>query len=59
MKINNSNEWGHLFYSFHPEGAEFAFADGSVRFISEKVTLWVLASLVTRSGREALSDNEY
>lgn len=29
--INNSNERGHCFYSFHPPGANFAFADGSVR----------------------------
>jgi prepilin-type N-terminal cleavage/methylation domain-containing protein/prepilin-type processing-associated H-X9-DG protein len=52
MKINNSNEHGHLFYSFHPGGANFALADGSVRFISETIRLRVLATLVTRSGSE-------
>lgn len=59
MKINNSNEWGHLYYSFHEGGSLFGFADGSVRFISERVPLWVLASLTTRSGAEALSAGDY
>ena len=39
MRINNSNEYGHLFYSFHPDGALFAFADGAVRFYSESTSL--------------------
>jgi prepilin-type N-terminal cleavage/methylation domain-containing protein len=59
MKINNSNEYGHLYYSFHDAGAQFAFADGSCRFISEKTALWVLAALTTRSGGEALSSTDY
>jgi prepilin-type N-terminal cleavage/methylation domain-containing protein/prepilin-type processing-associated H-X9-DG protein len=52
MKINNSNEWGHLFYSFHEGGANFALADGSVRYLSEATPLRSLAVLVTRSGGE-------
>lgn len=52
MRINNSNEYGHLFYSFHPAGALFAFADGSVRFYNESTSLRVLAVLVTRSGAD-------
>lgn len=52
MMINNSNEYGHLFYSFHPGGANFAFADGSVRFIAQTIRLRILASQVTRSGGE-------
>jgi prepilin-type processing-associated H-X9-DG protein len=55
MEINNSNERGHLFYSFHDAGAQFVFADGSVRFLSDKTALWVLASLCTRAGGEAFS----
>ncbi|WP_449224064.1 DUF1559 family PulG-like putative transporter [Anatilimnocola aggregata] len=59
MKINSSNEYGFLFYSFHDRGANFAIADGSVEFISDKVALWVLAALSTRSGGEALSATDY
>ena len=52
LGINNSNEWGHCFYSFHDGGANFAFADGSVQFFSESIDLHVLATLVTRAGNE-------
>src|SRR5262245_61798482 len=57
MKINNSNEWGHLYYSFHDGGANFCFADGSVRFISEGVQLWTLAAMTTRSGGEVVPND--
>ena len=56
VSINNSNEWGHCFYSLHPSGANFAFADGSVRFLSEDIALWSLAALVTRAGGETVSE---
>jgi prepilin-type N-terminal cleavage/methylation domain-containing protein len=56
MRINNSNEWGHLYYSFHTGGAVFALADGSVRFLTESTPLWNLAALTTRAGGEVLSD---
>lgn len=52
MRINVSNEYGFLFYSFHPNGANFAFADGSVRFIAETIRLRTLADQVTRAGGE-------
>jgi prepilin-type N-terminal cleavage/methylation domain-containing protein/prepilin-type processing-associated H-X9-DG protein len=55
MRINNSNEWGHLYYSFH-NGANFAFADGSVRFLSEGTPLWNLAAMTTRAGGEVIPD---
>jgi len=55
MKINSSNEYGFLYYSFHDAGAQFGFADGSARFLSDQIALWVLASLTTRSGGEAFS----
>ncbi|HJZ53968.1 MAG TPA: DUF1559 domain-containing protein [Gemmataceae bacterium] len=58
MRINNSNEWGHLFYGFHDGGACVALADGSVRFLRESTRLRTLAELVTRSGGE-VSSNEF
>ena len=57
LAINNSNEYGHLFYSFHAGGANFVFADGSVQFFSEYMDLKTLASLVTRAGREKVSND--
>lgn len=56
VAINNSNEWGHCFYSFHPGAANFAFADGSVHALSETMSLRVLAHLVTRAGGEVAED---
>jgi len=53
--INNSNEWGHAFYSFHSGGANFAFADGSVRFLNESTDLRNLGAIVTRSAGEVIS----
>jgi prepilin-type N-terminal cleavage/methylation domain-containing protein/prepilin-type processing-associated H-X9-DG protein len=57
VSINNSNEWGHCFYSFHPSGANFTFADGSVRFFSEDTDLRTLADLTTRAGGELSKEN--
>jgi prepilin-type processing-associated H-X9-DG protein len=59
MKINNSNEWGHYYYSFHDGGALFAFADGSVHFLADDIPVWVLASLTTRAGGEATNAADY
>lgn len=52
LGINNSNEWGHCYYSFHDGGANFAFADASVRFLAEGIDLYALACLTTRAGGE-------
>jgi prepilin-type N-terminal cleavage/methylation domain-containing protein/prepilin-type processing-associated H-X9-DG protein len=49
------NAWG----SGHPGGANFAFADGSVRFLKDQTSPAVLKALGTRKGGEVLSDDEY
>ncbi|MEZ6095946.1 MAG: DUF1559 domain-containing protein [Pirellulaceae bacterium] len=52
VSINNSNEYGHCFYSFHSAGANFSRADGSVTFIPETIDLFILAIGVTRANSE-------
>lgn len=46
------NAWG----SGHPNGANFALCDGSVRFISQNITQVNLNALSTRAGGEVVSD---
>jgi prepilin-type N-terminal cleavage/methylation domain-containing protein/prepilin-type processing-associated H-X9-DG protein len=52
MSCTNAGE----VYSFHPGGANAVFADGSVRFLRESVSIRVLAGLITRAGGEVVSD---
>jgi prepilin-type processing-associated H-X9-DG protein len=42
------------FGSGHPGGANFAFADGSVRFRGDQTNLIILQALCTRAGGEAV-----
>jgi prepilin-type processing-associated H-X9-DG protein len=45
--------------SFHPGGANFAFGDGSVRFIKDAIDMLVYESLGTRNGGEVVSADSY
>ena len=45
--------------SFHPGGANFAFADGSVRFVKDSVSMVTYQSLGTRNGGEVVSSDSY
>jgi prepilin-type N-terminal cleavage/methylation domain-containing protein/prepilin-type processing-associated H-X9-DG protein len=47
------------FGSYHPGGANFAFADGSVKFVKETTDLRVLSGLGTRAGGEVVSASDY
>ena len=50
-------QWG--FRSFHPGGANFAFADGSVKFIKNSVNYQAYRGLGTRAGAEVISSDAY
>jgi prepilin-type processing-associated H-X9-DG protein len=52
--------WGQGgFRSLHPGGANFAFADGSVKFIKNQINYLVYRNLSTRAGGEVLSSDQY
>ena len=47
-----------FFGSEHPGGAQFAFADGSVHFIEQSITLRVYTQMATRNGGETVATEE-
>ena len=46
-------------YSFHPDGCNFVFADGSVRFLNKDIDVWVFYAVLTRRGGELLADGDF
>jgi prepilin-type N-terminal cleavage/methylation domain-containing protein/prepilin-type processing-associated H-X9-DG protein len=52
MNCSNNSE----VYAFHQGGANFVFADGSVHFIRDTISLTTLAQLITRAGGEVVKD---
>lgn len=56
---NNIGDWGNV-YSFrsrHTGGANFALADGSVRFVSQTIALQTYRDASTHAGGETLGSN--
>jgi len=47
------------FISLHPGGANFAFADGSVRFLKNSINLITYCALGSRRGGEVVSSDAY
>ncbi len=55
---NNASANDEMF-SYHRGGVNVAMGDGTVRFISETINVVVLRGLVTRAGKEVLSDDDW
>ncbi len=53
----NDGQWG--FRSQHPGGANFAFADGSVKFIKNSISVPVYRALGTRALGEVIGADQY
>jgi prepilin-type processing-associated H-X9-DG protein len=47
------------FGSYHPGGANFAFCDGSVKFLKSSTDLTILSALGTRAGGDVISSSDY
>jgi prepilin-type processing-associated H-X9-DG protein len=56
--MNCNNLQGDI-YSFHPGGANVGFADGSVHYARDSVSIVVLAALVTKAGGEVIPADAY
>jgi prepilin-type N-terminal cleavage/methylation domain-containing protein/prepilin-type processing-associated H-X9-DG protein len=56
--MNCNNLQGDI-YSFHTGGANIVFADGSVRFVKDSVSITTLAALVTKGGGEVINPDSY
>lgn len=57
-KIMNCHNWNEIF-SFHPGGAIFTFADGSVHFLADETDLATFGALYTPSRGELIDPNDF
>ena len=56
VPINYSPDFPACFSSQHPQGAQFAFCDGSARFVSQSIDENVFQALGSRAGGEAIGN---
>jgi len=56
--INCVNAWAANYFSFHPGTCGFVMCDGSTHFLSENISLVVLARLMTYRGYAPVSDSQ-
>jgi prepilin-type N-terminal cleavage/methylation domain-containing protein/prepilin-type processing-associated H-X9-DG protein len=47
------------YWSRHPAGVNFLFADGSVKFLKSSISPWTFRGLATKSGTEIISAEAY
>jgi prepilin-type N-terminal cleavage/methylation domain-containing protein/prepilin-type processing-associated H-X9-DG protein len=58
--IQNVRKLGQFaFRSLHPGGVNFAFGDGSVKFVKQTINTFTLMALGTRAGGEVISSDAY
>src|SRR5205807_936418 len=48
-----------VYGSQHTGGANFCFADGSVRFVSDRIPVTMVQALSTRAGGEVVDSSQY
>jgi prepilin-type processing-associated H-X9-DG protein len=46
-------------YSFHPQGANVLFCDGTVSFLNQDIPVRLVARLITRAGEEVIDPRDY
>jgi prepilin-type N-terminal cleavage/methylation domain-containing protein/prepilin-type processing-associated H-X9-DG protein len=52
INVDNSGE----IFSFHPGGAQVAFSDGAVQFLTESMDKYLIGALCSRNGHESVAD---
>ena len=54
---NNAGDWPNVysFRSYHTSGANFALADGTVRYIDQSIDMVTYRAIATRAGNESVA----
>jgi prepilin-type N-terminal cleavage/methylation domain-containing protein/prepilin-type processing-associated H-X9-DG protein len=56
---NNKKAGVDDYHSLHPGGCNFAFCDGSIRFVKETINPQVFSDMATRAGGEVISEDSF